>query len=280
MATIEVNEKLQRTYCKDIAVAGGPKIPGYKAIVGSESGVISVMKNSYTPLHNSEFTDLVETMSNVSGFNITGYSDFYDGNIVLGYLKNTLENFNIGGNKIEDYIVLGNSHNGSRPFFVGTTTNLLRCTNQFSRLSSFERIKHTKSAAEKFSDLVEAFKMYVEARKKMYEKFTVFQDVKVDDEVRTLVIRRMLEIAETEKLEDVSTRKANQFELIENRIISETTELGNNLWGLFNGITKFVTHDLNVKNKGFGNVLGAAHSMNERAFETMEMVLQAKGITV
>lgn len=260
--------ELPQTTERGIQLCGGSKIEKYKAIV-ADTDVISVMKKSYKPFHNQDFTELVKEMSMVSGFELVGFNQLYDGRIVLGHLKNNLENFKIGDHKIDDYIVLGNSHDGSRPLFLGTTTLLVRCQNQFSSISNIESIRHTKSATEKIQGLVEAFTMYLNIRRNMYQNFEKFQSVKVDQQVKDLVLRKLLDIKDEETLEDLSTRKQNQYDLIDNRIISEMEDLGQNLWGMFNGITKFTSHDLKNDNSGFGNLFGTSAGINQKAYSTM-----------
>jgi hypothetical protein len=268
--------ELQATESKNVQVAGNGIINGYKVVVGEETGPITIVKDSYHVCHNQDFTGIVNQMSDISGFDVSGYSEFYNGNVVIGHLKNNLTEFKIGDHKIEDYIVLGNSHNGTKKFFVGTTTNLVRCSNQFSQISVLESIKHTKSAVQKFEDLMEGFKRYLDIRKRMYEKFEMFQDIKVDGKVRELVIRKMLEIKDEDKLEDISTRKQNQFELIDNRMISEMEDLGDNLFGIFQGATYYTSHDIVSDNKGFGNLFGSAQSKNQKAFAAINQIAEEK----
>ena len=250
----------------------GEVIDTHQAILESDGNVVSVMKNSYIPYHNQQFVDTTEQMAEITGFETAGYSRFYGGGVVLAHLKNNQEDFKIGDHKIEDYIVLGNSHNGSKPFFVGTTTNLIRCANQFSQITTFESIKHTKSSVNKFEQLMAGFRKYVAIRKMMYQKFEMYQDVKVDENIKEMVIRNLLSMKAEDKLEDMSTRKAGQFEFMDNTMIAEMEDLGQNLWGLFNGATRYV-RDLEYKNKGFGNVLGTGQQINQRAYTMANGIL-------
>lgn len=89
----------------------------HKVIYRDDTGdVLSVMKNTYHPMLNQHFTESTEQMKEISGFDIAGYSTFDGGRIVFSHLKNTLEDFTIGGHKIDDYLVLGSSFDGRYPF--------------------------------------------------------------------------------------------------------------------------------------------------------------------
>jgi len=266
-------ETLKGTEEKKIQIAGGKVFPGFKAIQHNDGNPITIVKESYHVCHNQQFMDLTNQMADITGFPIEGYSEFYNGNVVISHLKNNLENFKIGDNKIEDYIVLGNSHNGTKKFFVGTTSILIRCTNAFSQISNIESVKHTKSAEKRLEELLEAFKKFIEIRKRMYEKFEMFQNVVVDEEIQTMVLRKLLQIKDEDSLEDISTRKLGQYEMIENNVIAEMDDLGQNMWGFFNGVTKFTSNELTAKHMGFGNVFGMANTLNQRAFALAEEMI-------
>jgi len=42
-------------------------------------------------------------------------------------------------------------------------------------------------------------------------------------------------------------------------------ELGDNLWGAFNGVTKYTTHEITPRNPVFGNIFGIQADINNRA---------------
>ena len=183
-------------------------------------------------------------------------------------MKNNIENFDIGGHKIDDYLVLGSSFDGRMPFFIGTTTFLIRCKNQFSKISNVEKVRHTKSAPKKREELLKGLEIYFSNRKKMYENFTNMQDVKIDQALREEVINRVMNISKEDLLgNDVSVRKLNQMDELRNMILFEEKELGPNLWATFNGVTRYTTHSLNKKEEVFGNMFGTANLLNQKAYE-------------
>lgn len=137
-------------------VVGMDKIPGYKAISRNDNQVVlSVMKNSYSPMLNAEFLEIVENIRTISGFKLEGFNEFKQGKKVLAFLKNDREDFYIGGHKIEDYFLLGNSFDGSSSFFQGTSTELIRCTNAFSKIQVHSKIRHTKNIKDKISEQIQ-----------------------------------------------------------------------------------------------------------------------------
>jgi hypothetical protein len=232
------------------------------------NSVISVMKNSYNPMLNADFMESTERMKEISGFEIAGYSEIDGGRIILSHLKNNLTDFEIGGHKIDDYLLLGSSFDGRYPFFIGTTTVLIRCQNQFSKISRVEKVRHTKSAPKKREELMQSLEAYFTNRKAMYENFEKMRQYEVDDTVKKLAIDYILNVSKEDKLDtEISTRKMNKMLLLDSNMISEMNDLGNNLWSLFNGVTKYTTHELTQKESVFGNMFGNAALLNNRAYE-------------
>ena len=55
----------------------------------------------------------------------------------------------------------------------------------------------------------------------------------------------------------ISTRKQNQIIAFNQDFLTETAQKGENLWGLFSGMTRFTTHSMNrdtTENKMFGSL--------------------------
>ena len=241
----------------------------HKVISRNDNGKeISTMKNSYFPTYNAHLTESTERMAEISGFKIEGYSEFDGGKIVFAHLKNTLENFKISGFKIDDYLLLGSSFDGRFPFFLGTTTNFLRCINQFSRISKVERIRHTKSAPRKVDELLRGLEIYFQTRKQMYENFERMLNVTLDETAKQLAYDYVLQISKEDRLSnEISTRKANQMEVLRNSVFTEINDLGDNLFAIFNGVTRYTTHEMYAKEKTFGNIFGTSALINKRAYE-------------
>lgn len=236
--------------------------------VENPADVLSVMKNSYQPLYNSDFMESVDRLAEISGLPIEGYSEFSGGKIVLGFLKNTIEKFEIGGHPIDDYLMVGSSFDGRYPFFVGTTTMLIRCQNQFSRISQIQKIRHTVSAPLKREELFQTLETYFLSRKIMYENFNKLIKVDISPEIRQMAVDAIMKVSEEDRLDEkISARKLNLINTLETNIDTEFADLGENAWALFNGVTRFTTHSLNTKERVFGNVFGSPAEYNNRAYK-------------
>ena len=252
---------------KEVQTLDGIAIDSHRAIVRDDSDeVLSVMKKSYNPLRNEEFKNRVSCLAEITGFEKVGFNEFNDGKKVLAFLKNNQEITRIGAHQMDSYMVIGNSFDGSSSFFVGTSTILLRCTNQFSQIAKMMKVRHTKNSELKMDELYTYFDFYLNNRKKMFENFDRFGQVKINDELREKMVHHVLDIKGEAVISELSTRKKNQIAALQNNIAIEEKDLGDNLWALFNGITRYTTHDLNRNSQTFGNVFGSAAKFNDKAY--------------
>lgn len=228
---------------------------------------ISTMKVSYHPMLNEHFMESTERMQEISGFEFMGYSEISGGSVIISHLKNNSEDNKINGNRIKDYLILGSSFDGRYPFFIGTTTEFLRCENQFSRISKLEKVRHTKSSPKKIEELLKTLEIYFLNKKRMYTNFEKMVSYEIDEATRRLATDYVMGITQQDRLENkVSSRKLNQLEMLELVMGTEMDELGKNLWGFFNGVTLYTTKILEQKEDIFGNIFGVKAELNNRAY--------------
>lgn len=254
-------------------------IKGYKALVRDDNDKeLALHKDSYKEMSNAEFLKRVDGIKEVSGFNLKGFQDLRGGNILLGFLENNIEKFEIGGHQIKDYLVVGNSHDGSSGFFLGTSTRFLRCENEFASLKRFVSIRHTANADERLEEFMHYFTQYIYNRNNLYTKFNRFGEVIVSDEVREQMALYILSLHKQEKLDELTDNQKSKIQLVHSCIDTEINALGDNLWGLFNGITRYTTHHMGANTPVFGNALGGKATVNNRAFNFAEVLSKTGSI--
>jgi hypothetical protein len=204
----------------------------------------------------------VEKLSQMTGFGIAGYSDFKGGRKVLGYLKADKMQKLLGW-EMENYMVIGNSHDGTTGFFIGTSEIMIRCMNQFSRISQNLKAYHTKNNIVRIDELVGMFKQYQQEQQALYEKMKQYKKIKVDEHIISALTERLFRIESGH--EEISTRKMKLTLEFKNSLDREMADLGQNLFGLFQGVTHYTTHVKKTKEDVFGNILGQNAKMNNRA---------------
>ena len=246
-----------------------------KAIVNSSTGdVLNTPKLGYTPLQNSQLEDAALMMAEASGGTVEGFETFQGGKKVLAFVKAEGHTGEINGNEINDYIVIGNSHDGSSSIFIGTSTTLLRCSNQFAEIQRDFSIRHSGQIALKFEEALGHYQKYYAQRDIMHKKFVDMSKVKIDKTLIASLTDRLFDVdrlAISREEKEMSTRTQNQLDSFNISLEREMTDLGSNLWGFFNAATHYSTHSRGAKGKNYesanavGNVVGSNANFNKKA---------------
>ena len=109
------------------------------------------------------------------------------------------------------------------------------------------------------SQMLQTHANFVE-EKETFQKIQKLGNVKIDDRIKELVTRRLFDIPKEERLDSdsLSTNKHNKLSRFAIDLNGEIQGKGDNLWGLFSGVTKYTTHSMrkgdNTEGKIFGQV--------------------------
>lgn len=255
--------------------ANNRQLTGHKAIFRNDNGtLLNVAKTSYTPTPNTRFLEVVNRMSDITGFPVKCFHTFQGGRKVLAFLECT-DPIKVCGYDFDSYMLIGNSHDSSTGFFIGNSNRMIRCQNRFSRVFHQLQVNHTRNHDARIDQLLRYFEQYQKEEKKLFETYERFANVKIDESISQALIERLANMNEEERLGKVhvSTRKANIIGDLHVSIDRETLALGDNLFGLFNGITHYTTHARKTKEKVFCNALGGLNTINQQAYQFCEALL-------
>lgn len=255
-------------------------IRGYKAIFRSDNGgLLNVTKSSYTPTKNERFLEIVQRMSDITQYPIRCFDEFEGGRKVLAFLECTepiqVQGSNGSAYQFQDFMLIGNSHDSSTGFFIGNSSKMIRCSNRFSKMFRQLQVSHTKNHDSRIDQLLRYFEAYQKERKQLFNQMQRMAEIEIDASLSEALVQRLARMSEEEKLgtAEMSTRKQNIVNDLWKSIDKETLALGDNLFGLFNGITHYTTHVKQAKETTFGNALGTLARINQEAFAFCESYL-------
>jgi len=246
--------------------------PKYRAIIRNDSNeVLSIVKKNYNLLSNAEFMQLVNEIRVITNFDLQGFQAVKGGGVVLGYLKNSEPDLKIGGLAFEDYLVFGNSFTRETSLFVGSSSIVISCMNAFGRIHQGIKIPHFSTMDEKIKELKRYFVNYFEAKKDLYNAMEGFTKIKIDAEIIEQAINYVFELEKFEKPDkEISKQRFAKVVDCRESILQEVERIGDNGWGLFNGMTHFTSHKLassKTKEETIGNLYGMKNYFNQRAFQ-------------
>lgn len=256
----------------------GKQVDTHKAIVNSEtSEPIFVMGKRYSVLSNTDLTHYANLLSEAAQTQVEGFETYDGGRKVLAILSNPNEGIEIAGHEMKSKIILGNSFDGSKPIFLGTSDTYIRCQNQFGRIMKVFSIRHSKDQIGRLASMVEMARVYFEEHRNMLNTFEKMNKVYIDQKVYDALIRDYFDIDSTISLNDaekISTRKMNLIDGFKQSLDREIQELGGTMWGLFNGVTYHNTHIVNQKKRDSVGLFGLTADNNVKAFDFLTKTME------
>jgi hypothetical protein len=111
--------------------------------------------------------------------------------------------------------------------------------------------------------------------KTQFEEIKRMGEVRMTDEVRELITKKLFDLSVEDKLDDpeLSTRKKNQIETFNTGLSFELAEKGDNLWGLFSGVTKYTTHSMKKTDNSEAKMFGRTGMLERQIYnELVEMI--------
>ena len=260
----------------------GDPIKGYKNITrDNDNKTVAVMKDSFVPMTTQMFTDTANEVASRLGGTIKSFDDWFPGSSTknAGKGKNVItcqievsEPVMISGSRVDGILTLGVGFDGSRSFFIGHTNNYLRCTNQFATIIDNFKSRLTKNNSIRIEDVLNRVEIYREFEKQLYVNYNKMMGVKVDERLIQECVARLIKMTdeerlmtEKERLANMSTQKLNKRDELMASLRGEMHDVGNNAWGLLNGVTHYTTHVM--KSSGdCGSLFGAKQEANMIAY--------------
>ena len=157
-------------------------------------------------------------------------------------------------------MIIGNSHNSQHTFFVGLLSTMLRCDNQFSKISSKLKAYHTVTNLQQIDNIIRYYKEYQNIN-------NVIRKFLERAELLKMSHKQMIEAAQLIfNIQPEAAEKSKLFQNFKSSLDRETKALGFNGLGFFNGITHFTTHVRESKERLYSNVFGSNADTVNRTF--------------
>ena len=238
-----------------------------KALVRSDDQkLIGIRSRYYKPVFNRDLEAIKEKILKTGGFSFKGYEEFNRGKRILSFFENK-NKLNICGKRVKDFLIIGNSNDGSSKLFIGTSNYMYRCENQFSmKIRAFER-RHDQTFDIDAIDIEEILDVYENGRQNLYRNMEILEATPATMDLVTSLGSILLNPnLHEENKEKLTRREEDQLILFYDCIKREVGELGFNLWGVLNGVTRYTSNHL-TGNKGFGVVNGRGERLNRQAMK-------------
>lgn len=248
---------------ESIRTESGILVDNKNAIVREDTNaVLSVMGKDYQPYQNSELFELLERVSNQTGLEVKHTGAFGFGEKVYIQLKSN--DLKLGADRVEGYLTGINSFDGSTSLAFGPTNITISCQNTF--FGAFKqmqsKVRHTKNMGVKIDEICRGLEVLVSEEQDIFADIVKMSETRFDDALKFRMAEKLFNInkdidlsKDFDKLASVTQNKVSKFYVDLN---GELRQKGDNLWGLFSGVTKYTTHSYtkndNTEVKMFGGI--------------------------
>ena len=231
-----------------LVTASGVPVDGHTALVREDNNaILSVMSDGYYPYQNHELIELLDKVSNQTGLEVVKGGEFKNGRRVYVQLKSA--DLRLGNDKIEGYLTGINSFDGSTSLAFGPSNITISCMNTFfAAFKQMEtKIRHTKNMVIKVDEFCRSLENILDDEQQMFRNIEKLSESRFTNKIKDEVIRSLFNIKRDVDLKDdeqTSTQLKNKLSRFYIDLNGELQGKGDNLWGLFSGVTKYTTHSL------------------------------------
>jgi phage/plasmid-like protein (TIGR03299 family) len=255
-----------------IQTISGIIIPEKSALVREDTQkCLGIHTDNYVPFQNEELLDLLFKISQQTGLEMHTGGSFKEGQRVYFQLKS--EDLKLHNDKIEGYISGFNSFDGRTSLAFGNSNVTVSCQNTFYRgYKDVEtKLRHSSTMKPKIDEILRKIDVLLVEEQNTFDTIQRLGNFRMTKEVKDMVIRKLFEIKREESLtsDDFSTHKKNRMLKFGVDLQGEINQKGDNLWGLFSGVTKYTTHGMKKGDNSENKIFGKTGNVERQIFEDL-----------
>ena len=256
-----------------VQTESGLILDGYNALVREDTNVaLSVRGEGYYPYQNHELVELLDRVSGLTGLSIHRGGFFGDGQKVFIQLKSN--NLRLGNDRIEGYLTGINSFDGTTSLAFGPSNITISCQNKF--FATFRemqsKVRHTKNMVMRVDEICRRLEGVLDEEKILFDKIVRLSETPFDQAIKDSVTRRLFNIDKDVDLNDMDSISGVTRNKLSRYYVDLNGELqgkGDNLWGLFSGVTKYTTHSLTKNDNTEAKMFGVYGKREKEIFEML-----------
>ena len=283
---MNTNEKVQeilvahnldfRIEKEQLVSQSGLETPYYGLFNDKTGECINTVKEGYTVSQNDEIVELV--LRGIEGFgelSVSKAGSLHGGRKV--FIQLAIDGYSlVGSENIKRYVTVIDSNDGSSGLSVGVGELVMSCQNQFFKFykKGQSKFKHTASLIERIKEIPRLIELSLSESMKLTETYKAFQSTPITKQLANDMVKHLLGFDKTMSIKkegEISTRSLNKMEALYNHIEKETNQKGQNLFGLFSGVTSWTTHETSAPRRENGReeslMLGTNYRTNQEAFK-------------
>lgn len=255
---------------EQVITSSGILIPDRIALVREDTNtVLGIHTEAYVPYQNEELLELLTKISQQTGLSIHTGGSFKGGEKVWFQLKS--DEYKIGHDTIKSYVSGFNSFDGRTSLAFGNSSITVSCQNTFWRgyHQVDTKLRHSKTMRPRIDEILRRLDVVLEEEKEGIREIQRMGNVTLTPEVREMITRYVFQLKKEERLDEVSTNKRHKLERFNLAVDNELNGKGQNLWGMFSGITRYTTHDMKKGDNSESKMFGRTGVIEREAYKKL-----------
>ena len=264
-----------------IGVYDGTYDTDFSCTVNDKTGkALSPVGSKYTIKQNKDLLDSIIDRLNPDTYDLSQSKCgmFGGGKKVFFFIKLTnVIDIPFASDSMDLYLYALSSHDGSQRLTYGISTRMHSCSNMFATLmadvDNNHVLKHTKQIS---SDVTQKLNGLIKRNADgLLRLFTIMADHTYSDDFKS----KFMDIVAKTDIKNVRRTTIARREKLTESIWVETESKGNNYYGLFNGLTHYLTHEYETNHSSDYEMLtGSSQAFTKKAFNMIIKELVDKGI--
>jgi hypothetical protein len=266
-----IEEVVERVTYKDVPT-------DYYGLLNTKSGnIINQVKGGYEVSQNDEILDLVLEGMKPFGdsLSVTKAGSLNDGRKTFVQLG--IEGMSkVGSENIKRYVTIIDSNDGTTSLSVGLGELVMSCSNQFFKFykDGQSKYRHTASLRQRVMELPYLIEQTLLESLKLTETYARFQSTEVTRKMADEMVKNLLgfdRLMSIRKESEMATKSLNAMNDLYDHMTKEMNQKGDNLFGLFSGVTSWTTHAKSAPKRENGRLeslmVGTNNKVNQSAYE-------------
>lgn len=179
----------------------------------------------------------------------------------------------VGDDKITRYVTIIDSNDGSASLSIGIGDVVMHCDNQFYNFykSGNAKFRHTATINEKIKSIPTLVEVALNKSLKQIELYNTMIQAPITDANKHKLVKLLLGVNQLDNINDNTKRTNTMVQTLYDNIETEIKIVGANVWGLFNGVTRYTTYHQptpkRINGKDESILVGAAYKKAIEGFE-------------
>lgn len=255
------------------------KTPFYATVNVNSGEALGTVKSKYTVKQNHELLDYILEKIGEGNYDLSESKcgHFNHGRKVYFYIKTTYT-ADWGQEQADTFVYGLSSHDGSQKLVFGVCNKIHSCSNMFGVLMNDKEkahiVKHTKAissieGSNTLEDMINSNIRGISNLMKTMQRHQITYD--------NPIVSDVMDIVANSKGKVLRTPYYTRRDLVEDSVRAEMNTKGNTYYGLFNGMTHYITHNMESDDNVMNSIVGKGSEISKKVVQKIVKHMKENG---